>query len=478
MATVCYAYLSDNAIDSEFGLYGVVPPSFARSRWFTRGWTLQELIAPKEVIFYTRRWKRIGTKKDLCTLLHEITSIYEEILQGGDVESASVAERMAWAGTRTTTRVEDMAYSLLGIFDVNMPLLYGEGRKAFTRLQEEILRTSNDQSLFAWSVGSPLAAYNYLEEIGQKTLAAQFDFLRGLLAESPADFTKIRGIEAVQNWPGHKAFNPPRIHNKCVYIDLPVLSSRDIGYEDEFSIAVLGCYLREERTKLMAICLREWYSGAFLGRKNDLVLIPDTLDKVSSSERIRKLIQSLQVKEEIPRTPVKAGTCFLRRMPSKSSGYDYPRVYCRSGAKYDAQAGCIMPPAVGIVAPQVVLYFDSHHQFSTPFAVALYHTLGQPGFAVKAFAKALPSTELTSPLTKDFLFAFFDSLNTQPAIFVKLALKEATQVGVWVQPSIQPDGNSPQPFIYTISVNVIEKDKRLKADKPSPSLLTELLSGW
>ncbi|KAJ8106240.1 hypothetical protein OPT61_g9667 [Boeremia exigua] len=168
-AAVCYACLEDadlqaaNIKDLE-GAYIKEPNGRLRSphnvidylqradiRWFTRGWTLQELIAPQTIVFYDKAWRMIGTRDSLRGLLSEITGIYEGVLRGRlDLDTFSVGERMSWAAKRTTTRTEDMAYSLLGIFNINMPLLYGEGEKAFARLQEEIMKDNNDQSLFAW----------------------------------------------------------------------------------------------------------------------------------------------------------------------------------------------------------------------------------------------------------------------------------------------------------------------------------------
>ncbi|KAH7304359.1 heterokaryon incompatibility protein-domain-containing protein [Rhexocercosporidium sp. MPI-PUGE-AT-0058] len=147
-AEVCYVYLAD--VSSRELAKSGNHPSFCNSKWFTRGWTLQELIAPKDVYFYSSEWELIGKKDDLLKVLHEVTGIYPGALNGTPMKRFSVAERMSWAAKRETTRSEDMAYCLMGIFDVNMPLLYGERmKKAFIRLQEEIMKSSDDQSIFA-----------------------------------------------------------------------------------------------------------------------------------------------------------------------------------------------------------------------------------------------------------------------------------------------------------------------------------------
>ncbi|KAK6443325.1 hypothetical protein LTR95_000151 [Oleoguttula sp. CCFEE 5521] len=127
--------------------------TFSKSRWFKRGWTLQELLAPREVLFYGTNKLLMGTKADLASLLSYASGIAQKyILEPNAIPGASVAVRMSWASDRTTTRVEDVGYSLLGIFNINMPLLYGEGQKAFQRLQHEIVRTSTDYSIFTWGL--------------------------------------------------------------------------------------------------------------------------------------------------------------------------------------------------------------------------------------------------------------------------------------------------------------------------------------
>jgi len=140
----CIAYLDDVGLDED--------RIFSRSAWFSRGWTLQELIAPLELTFYAKSWDKIGTKADLCNRVSIASNIVEKILRDREAISAvGVSEKMSWAANRVTTRPEDEAYSLMGIFGVNMATLYGEGRSsAFRRLQLEILRTSTDHTLFAW----------------------------------------------------------------------------------------------------------------------------------------------------------------------------------------------------------------------------------------------------------------------------------------------------------------------------------------
>ncbi|RYP37446.1 hypothetical protein DL767_002919 [Monosporascus sp. MG133] len=189
-AEICYAYLSDISSAST------IHQKLERSRWFTRGWTLQELIAPAEVAFYSMDWDYIGTKSELSASISSVTKIDASFLDSKNLVSASVAQKMSWAAHRETSRIEDIAYCLLGIFDVNMPLIYGEGMKAFQRLQEEIMKSyPMDYSLFAWGTAVSRCSTEIMNPeslVGDKALewepTKDSDDLLGLLAESPRDF--------------------------------------------------------------------------------------------------------------------------------------------------------------------------------------------------------------------------------------------------------------------------------------------------
>ena len=141
-AAKCYVYLADvltnnhHQINQSFKSWEL---AFRKSSWFTRGWTLQELLAPPSVEFFSLEGKRLGDKKLLERQIHEITGITIQALQGTALSEFSVTERLLWAENRETKREEDKAYSLLGIFEIHMPLIYGEGAKnAFGRLRKEI----------------------------------------------------------------------------------------------------------------------------------------------------------------------------------------------------------------------------------------------------------------------------------------------------------------------------------------------------
>ena len=151
-AQECYVYLSDVAWNPQDVKSSEI--LFTQSSWFTRGWTLQELIAPEDVGFFDSEWNCFGTKDDLTFLISAATGI--TMYQMQNPFRACIAQKMSWVSKRKTSRSEDMAYCMLGLFDVNMPLLYGEGGpKAFMRLQLEIIKQSDDDSIFAWTLPVP-----------------------------------------------------------------------------------------------------------------------------------------------------------------------------------------------------------------------------------------------------------------------------------------------------------------------------------
>ena len=142
-ANKCYVYLSDvsGPTPNNDNNSHQLPweSAFRASRWFTRGWTLQELLAPTSVEFFSQHDKRLGDKGTLKRHIHEITGIPISALEGAPLSQFEVEERLSWVEDRQTTRGEDKAYSLLGIFGIYLPLIYGEGREhAFKRLRKEI----------------------------------------------------------------------------------------------------------------------------------------------------------------------------------------------------------------------------------------------------------------------------------------------------------------------------------------------------
>ncbi|KAI1791126.1 HET-domain-containing protein [Ganoderma leucocontextum] len=192
LAEVCFAYLEDVESDCVLDAQG---SAFRTARWHSRGWTLQELIAPMVVIFVSRDWTTIGNKVVLASLLQQVTGVWWQVFTREVHYSViSIAQRMSWASSRNTTRVEDEAYCLMGLFNVNLPTIYGEGCQAFQRLQHEIMKQSFDTSLFAWGRWTssdsvtpvePREIYQYFNTSSQNHVY--------LLADSPRSFVKPFG---------------------------------------------------------------------------------------------------------------------------------------------------------------------------------------------------------------------------------------------------------------------------------------------
>lgn len=223
---ICYAYLSDVLTKDKDR--NAVRRAFGASKWFTRGWTLQELLAPDEVVFFDQEWVRIGTTGSRIEHKDREDSLLERILAVTGIQrldflnprGASVAKRMSWASKRQTTRQEDMAYCLMGLFDVNIPLLYGKGEKAFYRLQLQIMQQSDDESIFAWT---------------QDGLGS------GLLASSPANFANSFNINRLEYTPR----TPFSMTNKGLHInleayDLPIPRLQLTWRSKDYKIKRLG----------------------------------------------------------------------------------------------------------------------------------------------------------------------------------------------------------------------------------------------
>lgn len=225
-AEVCYVYLADvPSTENPHAIHSY----FSRSKWFSRGWTLQELIAPSSVIFYGADWKEVGTKASLQPVISTVTGIDSAVILSNHTVDICAAQIMSWAAKRQTTKEEDIAYCLMGLFDVNMPINYGEGRAAFLRLQQEIIKTSTDQTIFAW-----------------KSIAGEE---RGPLAQSPAEFFDSNNVVRKDHDEGQSY----SLTNKGLLVDLPI--SRVQGKKDVF-LASLGCTIKNDDDRNIAIYLR------------------------------------------------------------------------------------------------------------------------------------------------------------------------------------------------------------------------------
>ncbi|KAI0191471.1 heterokaryon incompatibility protein-domain-containing protein [Xylaria flabelliformis] len=257
-AEVCLVYLEDYmSIDKRY----IDTDAFRQCRWFKRVWTLQELLAPQTVYFYDKSWDIIGDKPYLRALLSDVTHVETDFLEKRvSLQTASVAKRMSWAAGREATREEDKAYSLLGIFGVNMPLIYGERSKSFIRLQEEILKEIDDHSIFAWKEDANKRRETVITKCGDPncedpecdasvcanprcrngtctTPGLAGRQIRGLLATSPNDFASSGNITS---FPQAKAKEGHiTITNRGIY--MPSMRSSVSERGKDIPVLVLNC---------------------------------------------------------------------------------------------------------------------------------------------------------------------------------------------------------------------------------------------
>lgn len=191
-ASICFAHLPD--VPSHDHIHH--PDSaFRRSVYFRRGWTLQELIAPRRVIFLSSDWIVLGEKDQLADLLEEITGIDQDVLTfRGRVADVSVARRLSWASQRETRYVEDQAYCLMGLFGIHMNIKYGEGDNAFLRLQQKILKKICDHTLFAWGAVTDMSLTHGLADVAGGCLPYS---TTPLFAPSPVAFSRSRSMHPV-----------------------------------------------------------------------------------------------------------------------------------------------------------------------------------------------------------------------------------------------------------------------------------------
>lgn len=275
-SAVCFAHLQGvTAVEKDF-LQSIDADrahlrrkrSFDEARWFNRGWCLQELLAPRNMHFYNTHWEYVGSKYSLKTHISKVTGIDEYGMFIPDLSVLSVAHRMSWAARRQTTRPEDVAYCLLGIFNINMPLLYGEGQtRAFYRLQEEIMRRTEDHSLFAW---------------GGDGIDFRNDMV-GFLAPHPSAFKY--GIIDLKGLP--RQVEPLSITGRGIRAELPLIRAERGDF-----VAVIGCCRSE---------ISEGYYAVPVARLT------------KSSDVYRRTSSELQILSEVAVQNAKTSTLFLLR---------------------------------------------------------------------------------------------------------------------------------------------------------------------
>lgn len=271
---VCYVFLDDVNDVREDNSDGV-ESSLRSSVWFTRGWTLQELLAPNNIIFYAVDWIRIGRKQDMTELLSRITKIDVDALLYPRQMDACASQIMSWASGRKTSRIEDRAYSLLGLFNISMPILYGEGPKAFIRLQEEISRVSFDHTIFAWDLKM---CYS------------------GLLADSPDAFAESGNIRklSLEDYVEMIEWKSTGIEYNMTNlgIDIPV-PIRELKSHRSLYAAYLACFYINDNEPI-AIYLRKHGSRFFRTRKSTHSIC-NSENLKDTSERIFEIEKRIKV---------------------------------------------------------------------------------------------------------------------------------------------------------------------------------------
>lgn len=325
---ICYAYLEDVYGQTGTGLYrrlfneASLHFEIRRSKWFTRGWTLQELIASQRITFFNERWSTLGDKKSLSTLISEITAIPKNVLTDpAERTSCSVARKMSWAASRHTTREEDMAYSLLGIFEVNMPLLYGEGRKAFIRLQEEILKETDDQSIFAWGLyplemteqATPTRPFDWIAEPTDQRSAA------GVLATHPAEFA---GSANVVPFPSGPDRQPYTMTNKGLRMELRLSFVDYHNGRVGLPVALLDCHYENDFSGVIGIILTGTANSSIFKRFSS----PGGR-KYSNKEIEKSEMRTIYLRKQVSkRHETRDGTCLVRWNSLPSLGYQFLQI--------------------------------------------------------------------------------------------------------------------------------------------------------
>ncbi|RYP53370.1 hypothetical protein DL768_001615 [Monosporascus sp. mg162] len=243
-ASLCYAYLSDVPGDDNPRKPG---SKFRTSRWFGRGWTLQELLAPKDLQFYNSAWGHLGTKGALRTVIGKITGIPRQILLGiTELHNASVAQRMSWAAGRDTKRKEDLAYCLLGIFGVTMPMIYGEGGdQAFLRLQDQIMKTTRDDSILAWGLSTKKSPISDPDQVTAGRV----------LATAPSDFANSGHIVCREQF--STSLSSLDISGGSLRLYLSLLTTSAGG-----AIGLLNCGPKHDQQQVVGIPLTKTAPGA------------------------------------------------------------------------------------------------------------------------------------------------------------------------------------------------------------------------
>ncbi|OGM50129.1 hypothetical protein ABOM_001259 [Aspergillus bombycis] len=394
-ATICYAYLADVTVGTAEINHPHVESEFSTSRWFYRGWTLQELLAPKNLVFYNYRWTSLGSKRDLkmLRLIEKATGIPRFFLRGTkELIDASIAQRMSWASRRETKRREDIAYCLLGIFDIMMPMIYGEGDRAFIRLQEELIKKTRDDSIFAWGLGSTEPASADSNDI----------ISAGVFATSPADF--INSGHILSGKRGIKSTAILVVDGGCVRSNLPLYTD-SVG--QLFGLLNCGPGLNGSNRVVVGIPLSYSLSGEYIrpeGRCSQLLSVPNAATSARQiyikTERQQKttILSGSSTFFEIE-DPSEAGLKLIEVEPQECWSEEESIIAISSNLSRDTVQQCW-------------IRFRPEDEGSTDFLVLLEPEI--PGSPVKAQCHIMTSSQTT--LLKDLIQY---SSNIRPTAFGK-----------------------------------------------------------
>jgi len=323
-AAVCFAYISDLDPHVDFA------EGFPRCNWLRRGWTLQELIAPRDVEFYDRAWNLQTTKAESVQVISEASGVDLGVLNNSDnLPRVAVGRRMSWASRRKTTRIEDLAYCLMGIFGIHMPMIYGEGKKAFIRLQEEITKQSCDLSLFAWTQVTPNPDDN--DDDDDDDSGEEDEPYRGLFARSPREFQDCGDLQSRNT--GGLLDREFTVTNKGLRIETSLIESARFGKD---GILNLGIYKRARGNPGAAVSASGWI-GVGLG-KTPLGFVrsrPDKLYIAGGDDRTIYEKQTIHIRKDISRAE-------QTHLKSRFRGAIILRVPQGSGTRCEAVH--LMPP--------------------------------------------------------------------------------------------------------------------------------------
>jgi hypothetical protein len=486
-SSICYAYLDD--VDSTSSTANkempvptakpslipvpVKPEYDPGSRWYYRGWTLQELLAPLHVDFYNRSWNRIGSKWALRGEIARISGIGEADLVMFDPRRSSIAQKMSWAASRNTTREEDEAYCLLGIFGIHMSLLYGEGKNAFRRLQEELIKTSTDHTIFSWNRPLPLDNTSILSPTAQNFLSC------GSIVQHvwPLTLSQSQSLNSFwpEAWSQDSDMDPPDIEipytitNVGLEIQLSILKDREatvkalsqVTYHRPSGhvVAVINCRHFKSldfRNQAMAIILqpqpenpsvhRVYYSPIYINTDN-LEFEPKNVI-ITLNNRFQRLRtgELLVPREFWETTPYRAQIFVANDLPVESLRhvffYDPPSA--SSGESRDSARDAAQDPTALEATAEGFYWFKPHHPNDTILLTLLISDTCTVSFDVRGF-------EPTFGMTR----SLFCNVTTKAPGFItcsRMRPEETRNDGIWFEHEL-PNDQTVMATVVSISRN-------------------------